>query len=613
QKTKPLSFSPSLLSSSSFPHITIFPKKKKQSNDFSISSRHKATMKLRLRSLESKETHKIEVPNTCNLQQLKQILHLQLFPSSSSSTLQHNLFLSLNRKDELFGFSPDESLQSLGITSGDLIYFTQNPNVFSSQNPNLVQIIDISSESNARNDHDVNLMNTQMLECGKLGEFDVSCDESRELGVAQVDQLANTRLDAVKLDEIAGCSVMNRELSKLSNPSDSGDLVHAAMIESTELDEEGASDSRSRELMDSGMEVSSELSNPDDQKSIEVTEGTDEMEVDDESLSNVNTRVSVPSFLKKVFVKEVGDGATNGGNHKLLVIAVHAVLLESGFVGYNPITGRKVDGFHLPDEWPSSAFGISLHYTLPEISTSELVETVVLKFQTLGKYVNVYGSLPKKGFRIHRVCLDEPKIIPALNYVRKMSDDSDSEKDRDGSNKLYPNQEIFDFWKIVKDGLSYPLLIELCEEVGLLPPPCFMLLPTELKLNILESLPAVDVASVACVSSELRFVASNNDLWKLKYEEEFGDVIGSQREIQWKSKFGNAWEIRKKRKRVCVPFPWREPPHFRPLFPGRRDPNPFGVPFVIGGDYDRLPAFGMPQHPGRRIFRRNCDLGGFGL
>ncbi|XP_074312753.1 putative F-box protein At1g23770 [Silene latifolia] len=571
-------------------------------------------MKLRLRSLESKETHKIEVPNQCNLQQLKQTLYLQLFPSASSSTLQHNLFLSLNRKDELFGLSPDESLQSLGITSGDLIYFTQNPNVFSSQNPNLVHNIDNPSESSSRNDQDVNLMNTQMLDCGKLGEFDVSCDKSKELGVAQIDESVNTqKFDAVKLDEIAGSSDTNRELSKSSNPSDSGELVNPPMIETTKLDEEGGSNSRARELMDSGMELSSGLSNPDDQKAMEVIEGTDEMEVDDESLNNVNTRISVPSFLKKVFVKEVGDGATNGGNHKLLVIAVHAVLLESGFVGYDPISGRKVDGFHLPDVWPSSAFGISLHYTLPEISTSELVETVVLKFQTLGKYVNVYGSLPKKGFRIHRVCLDEPKIIPALNYVRRMNDDTESEKDRDGSIKLYPNQEIFDFWKIVKDGLSYPLLIELCEEVGLVPPPCFMLLPTELKLNILESLPAVDVASVACVSSELRFVASNNDLWKLKYEEEFGDVASSSREVQWKSKFTNAWEIRKKRKRVCIPFPWREPPHFRPLFPGRRDPNPFGVPFVIGGDYDRLPAFGMPQHPGRRIFRRNCDLGGFGV
>ncbi|KAK9677337.1 hypothetical protein RND81_11G137300 [Saponaria officinalis] len=544
-------------------------------------------MKLRLRSLESKETLKIEVPNSCNLQQLKQIVILHLFPSSSSSSVQQKLLLSLNRKDELFGSTPEQSLQSLGVTSGDLIYYSQNPCAFPSQNPNFLNEELLGIE--VRDDRDVNLMSTQVLECGKIGEIDVSCDERNEL------------YDGV---------------NEVSNPNDNNcNLEDTQRLESGSDEFVGSSD-ESLVLVDTQMEELSKSTNPsdysgnfvDDLNSMEVTEGTNEMEIDDERESNVNTRYSVPGFLKNVYVKEVGDAAANGSNHKLLVIAVHAVLLESGFVGYDPVSGMKVDGFHLPDEWPSSAFGISLHYTLPEISSREVVEAVVLKFQTLGKYVNVYGSLPSKGSGIHRVCLDEPKFIPALSYVWKKSDHNDS-------TKLYPNQEIFEFWKVVKDRLSYPLLIELCERVGFVPPPCFMILPTELKLKIFEALPATDVAKVACVSSELHFVASNNDLWKLKYEEEFGNGASSQNDSQWKAKFGLSWVVRKKRKSVCVPLQLREPPHFRPLFPGRRgpNPNPFGLPFVIGGDYDRLPGYGFLQQPGRRFFRSDCDLDGFGI
>lgn len=506
-------------------------------------------MKLRARSLESKETHRIEVPNSCNLQQLKEAITRVVSPSSSSSSsaMDGTLLLSLNRKDELCGSSPDESLQSLGITSGDLIYYSGNPFAFSSQNPNLS-----TAQSNPNYQNQV-IVDTQKPGSSNSVELIDASDQNRELMGAQKE-----------------CS------SKLSDPNEKAD-----------------------NLVDLKKEEPVEVA-----QSIEKTEGSEDMEIDDGSVLEANSKFSVPSFLKKVFVKEVGDAA-NGGDHKLLVIAVHAVLLESGFVAYDPVSGMRFVGFHLHDEWPKSAFGLSLHYTLPELASSEVVETVVLKFQTLGRFLNIYGSVPKKGFGAHRVCLDESRFAPALSFILKHRDHPDS-------GKLYPNREIFEFWKIVKDGLSYPLLIDLCEKLGLILPPCFMRLPIELKLKILEALPATDIARVSCVSSELHFIASNNELWRLKYEEEFGIAADPQRECQWKAKFSSAWEIRKKRKRICMPYPWREPLHFRPLFPGRRDPNFPGSPFIIGGDNDRLPSFGFPQRHGPRIFRWNCDLGRFG-
>ncbi|CAO2813573.1 unnamed protein product [Amaranthus hypochondriacus] len=539
-------------------------------------------MKLRLRSLETKQTHKIEVSNTCNLQQLKEIIIFQLFPSPSSSSSSctdshRRLLLSLNKKDELCGSSPDDTLESLGIASGDLIYFTQNPYAFSSQSLDL---------SNAKLEKSVN---AQTVESGEFHELSVPS--------AEIGDLLNAHVDNV---------------SVIENPRNCvEELGKTHMVESGENDKFIGSSAQTSEMMDNHEGNSSKLSDANEKIP------TDGMEIDDKSKDQGKRKFFVPNFLKKVFVKEVGNSAVSCGNHKLLVFAVHAVLLESGFVAYDPVLRRKVEGFHLSEEWPSLAFGMTLHYTLPKVSESEVVETVVLKFQTLGKFVKIYGFLPNKGFEVHQVCLDEPMLLPALSFVWKMSDHTDDLVEFAGSRKLFPNHEIFEFWKIVKDGLSYPLLIDLCEKTGLAPPPCFMCLPTELKLKILESLPAVGVARVECVCSELRFVASNNDLWKTKYEEEFGNGATSQSECRWKEKFCATWEIRKKRKRVFICQPYqrrRDSIWIMPSFPSRRDPNLLGSPFIVGGDYDRFPASGLPQHPARRVFwRMNYDLGGLDL
>ena len=73
-------------------------------------------------------------PNWFTWGQPHQQILSQSIPSSSSSSLH----LSLNRKDELHASSPQASLQSLAITSGDLIFFTHNPTAFSSQTLTLI-------------------------------------------------------------------------------------------------------------------------------------------------------------------------------------------------------------------------------------------------------------------------------------------------------------------------------------------------------------------------------------------------------------------------------------------------------------------------------------------
>ncbi|KAK8558708.1 hypothetical protein V6N13_098350 [Hibiscus sabdariffa] len=301
------------------------------------------------------------------------------------------------------------------------------------------------------------------------------------------------------------------------------------------------------------------------------SQGTESMDIDDFALS---ARLSEPYFLRKVLGEELGDC---GSIHKLLTIAVHAVLLESGFVAFDPVSGMQTDRFHLPDEFASP---FSICYSLPEL------------LRSMGLWLRVWANCDKNVTKNDR---------------------------KDGSFDSYPENEVFEFWKIVKDGLALPLLIDLCYKTDLPLPACLIRLPTELKLKILELLPGADIARMECVCSEMRYLASNNDLWKQKFAEELGDMSGASGMGNWKKMFQSCWESRKKRSRAITR--WQGYPHVdRPRYtPMWRDPNPmfqpFGVPHIVGGDYDLLPGVIMPHpHPhgfrGRRNSGLHCNLGG---
>ena len=200
----------------------------------------------------------------------------------------------------------------------------------------------------------------------------------------------------------------------------------------------------------------------------------------------------------------------------------------------------------------------------------------------------------KGGSGLHHVCLNENRFVPALESVWVVNGDSNDEiKNQDG----FLETEVFEFWKIVKDGIALPLLIDLCEKAGLVPPPCFMRLPTELKLKIFESLPGVDLAKVGCVCSDLRYLSSSNELWKQKFEEEFGNGTGAKRLFNWKEEFQSSWDRKKKRKREGRQR--RQGfSHLRMM----RNVNPFMLPSVLRGQHDHMPCFVAPS-PFRQVER----------
>ncbi|KAH6773154.1 hypothetical protein C2S51_011558 [Perilla frutescens var. frutescens] len=494
-------------------------------------------MKLRVRPFQSKETLKIEVPNSCTLPQFRQILS-QTLPNSPFPA---SIRLSLNRKDDLQSDGPD-SLQSLGIAAGDLIYFSVEEPPASAASNSQISLSQVTDSTPIPRSND------------SISEFSTSLSPQNTL-----PEVENSN------------SVMEADVLEKGETLGTGSQMEAD-------DEDNEND-----------------------------------HITDESFEIVDKSFSVPGFLRKVFAAELGDDG--GRDHKLIVIAVHAVLLESGFVGYDEKANAVVDGFQLRNEWPSGLFRVSLFYTLPESA----MKSVVLKFQSLGKFINVYGTLgngsAKRG--THRVQLNEDELVPFLNVVWANCGVMENVSGGDGeSSSTSPEKEVFKFWRAVKDNLALPLLIDFCEEAGLELPPCFMRLPTELKLKILESLPGVDVAKVSSVCSELRYLASSDDLWKVKFGEEFSKER-KEGQVSWKKAFSMAWSRRDGRRptsRVRASPYWPMP--YWPQPRRRRYPNPLifqRVPRFVGDEYVAPPPHGDDLqtwlHDPMRSFSPLCNLG----
>ena len=82
--------------------------------------------------------------------------------------------------------------------------------------------------------------------------------------------------------------------------------------------------------------------------------GAETMELDDGSSVLSCNKYFENYFLRRVLKEELGG--SDGSDHKLMVIVIHTVLLEYGFVKFDSVSSIQVDGFHFPDMWPSKAF-----------------------------------------------------------------------------------------------------------------------------------------------------------------------------------------------------------------------------------------------------------------
>ncbi|WCJ18040.1 F-box family protein [Euphorbia peplus] len=237
------------------------------------------------------------------------------------------------------------------------------------------------------------------------------------------------------------------------------------------------------------------------------------------------------------------------------------------------MSGLRVDLFDIMKEQASLNFTTSVSYTLPQLLLNDDdTETIVLKFQTIGHYVNVYGSLGKSPLGLLKLNIDKSRYVPAIGSFW-VTDDGRTRVDEMDSSIAYAEKVVFEFWKFVKDGMALPLMIDLCEKTGLDLPPCLIRLPADLKFRILELLPGQDVARVACVCKEMKYLSSNNELWKAKCLSAFRRRIGAVVFpcSNWKIRFACSWRESRKRKRGTR---------------GRGIENPYGVP-------QPLPRYGL--------------------
>ena len=143
-----------------------------------------------------------------------------------------------------------------------------------------------------------------------------------------------------------------------------------------------------------------------------------------------------PRLFSFVINKDVviiiwGNGWTVGG------------VLESGFVRIDKDSRMAVSCSDLLDDSPSAFSSvISLRYTLPEILANGASHSVNLKFQTLGHFVNVCGSLSDDvRSMLHFVCLDTRKYVRPLESMLANSETKGSLND--GEDIVFGN-EVFE-------------------------------------------------------------------------------------------------------------------------------------------------------------------------
>ncbi|KAM1453703.1 hypothetical protein ACFXTH_003265 [Malus domestica] len=244
---------------------------------------------------------------------------------------------------------------------------------------------------------------------------------------------------------------------------------------------------------------------------------------------------SILFFLRKVLREVLLEDRSF---HKLLVIAVHAVFLEFGFIQFDSFSGAQVNRFHLLDKWPTTPFTLSFTYTMPEILKNRSncayvfgsligIDGILIRFQKVRNCAYVFGSLIGSGSGSYWVILNPERFGP---MIRMLND----------TKGLVAKGEVLELWKTVKDEIVLPLAIDLCANACVPAPPSFMQLPSELQMKILRLLPGVDIALVSCVCKELRDLANDEELWKQKVFDEFTAefLLIKPKAI---SVFNNAW------------------------------------------------------------------------
>lgn len=149
-------------------------------------------------------------------------------------------------------------------------------------------------------------------------------------------------------------------------------------------------------------------------------------------------------FLSRVLWKELGF---EGGEFKQLAAIVHGVLLESGFVGFDPSLRKRVDRLDIPDGWPwTESAEFRYTYTLFEILQANQDDHGPEIPTNQTRFLSILGSGSASTSGLSRVqemtikypiCLSLTKSLSAIGFLSGKS-----------------KKQAYELWKSVKDELG---------------------------------------------------------------------------------------------------------------------------------------------------------------
>lgn len=539
-------------------------------------------MKLRIRAAGggASGTMKVEVPAPCSLQCLEDAIAEAL--QSKGIPVPRPLRVSLNKREPIQGHA-SSLLSQFGICNGDLLFYFERSNAFPDATGGLNTGEGSNQSLKVSHAQQIHGEPSRVLNTGKLVSVDSSgltlaskdaASMRRELCAAA----ATRRVSAVAQHSIEGKSVESGDFTSMVGKAES---VLNVVDTSNDMVDEPTSSSKA---VDSFSEM---VDGPG--TSLDVVGTSNDMQIDGENLPHdmhsdylgagqERLSNSIPAILQRILNAEHGSVRRPSD---FLLLAVHAVMLETGFV----VTNDVDEGHTLPGGWSNGGVA-NISYTLRDMpnGTNGVVGSVVLKSLTLGGNVIIYGTITGSGLPPRKLSMLTTKHIigNAISHDDPISSYSD----------------VFELWKCAKDELSLPLLTAICEMAGLPAPSSLLVIPTELKMKILECLPAVDLVKAGCSCSEIRHLSANDELWKKLFHHDFGIPSAAQQLPSfrgWKSayavRFLDKKIVQERRPRV----------ERRPYIHG---PGPYygiGSRYrfpIVGGDYDIYPSFGSAPFRG---------------
>eukprot|EP00124_Ichthyophonus_hoferi_P003866 Ihof_evm1s370 gene=Ihof_evmTU1s370 len=285
----------------------------------------------------------------------------------------------------------------------------------------------------------------------------------------------------------------------------------------------------------------------------------------------------VPERLEDVYASAQVETLSDA-----LMVAIHCCLLESGFI----VAGNGMDGngMAMPHDWKTaSAYSLQYYHSISGPSNPITVKAV-----SLGRHLFVHSMMSLNQSNIHTLS------AVVTQYVRD---------DRPLTIGPSVYHQLNDLFKNFKEHLGDPLLVDIRESVGIINTSSLIGLMPELQLLILRYLPASSLCALSATCKQFHLLANDQALWKRLYNWTFKtqpqNVVKG---ANWKRLYEEAVKTHQynRRTRSRQPLFFDAPPspiwnHGCAFFGGSLLPHVPGRG-IIGGEYDRLPAFPFGPH-----------------